>query len=57
MTLEGSKFHQMVQNFKGDGMVSLKKSQGGLWIIFIRLYTSATLFGDDDKKPKITRKL
>ena len=52
MTLEGSKFHQMVTNLKGDGMVSLKEYQGGLWILFIILYTSKTLFGADDKKTK-----
>ena len=50
MTLQGSKFHQMVPNLKGNGMVSIKKYQGGLWIIFIVLYNYATLFGDDDKK-------
>ena len=57
MTLEGSNFHQMVPNLKGDGTMSLKKFQGVLWIIFIRLYTSENLFGDNDKKTKITRKL
>ena len=57
MTLEGSNFHQMVPNLKGYGMVSIKTSQGGLWIIFIILYTSSNFFGANDKKTKITRKL
>ena len=57
MTLEGSNLHQMVQNLKGDGMVSLKTSQGVLWIIFIILYTYASMFGANDKNTKITRKL
>ena len=52
MTLEGSNFHQMVPNVKGDGMVRHKTSQGGLWIIWIRLYTYETLFGADDKNAK-----
>ena len=52
MTPEGSNFHQMVPNLKGDGMVGLKKYQGGLWILWIILYTSATFFWDDAKKAK-----
>ena len=50
MTLEASKFHQIVPNLKGDVMVSLKTSQGILWILCIRHYTSAYFFGSDDKK-------
>ena len=42
----------MVPNLKRDGMVSLKTSQGGLWILYIRLYTSAKLFGANEKIPK-----
>ena len=57
MTIEGSKFHQMVLNFKGNGMMSLKKYQGGLWILFIILYTSTNFFGANDKETQITRKL
>ena len=53
MTLEGSKFHQMVPNLKGNGMMSLKKSQVGLWILSIRLYTSANLLGLMTKGPKL----
>ena len=52
MTLEGSNFHQMIPNLKGNSMVSIKTSKGGLWILFIKLYTSATLFGADNKKAK-----
>ena len=57
MTLEGSNFHQMVQNLKGDGIVSLKNTQFFLWILCIILYTSTNLFWSNDKKTKITRKL
>ena len=57
MTLEGSNFHQMVPNLKGDGMESLKTSQGVLWILFIILYTSTNLFGANDNNTKITRQL
>ena len=57
MTVEGFEFHQMVPNSKGDGMVSLKKFKFFLWILCIRLYTSENLFGANDKKTKITRKL
>ena len=53
MTLEGANFHQMVPNLKGYGMVSIKKSQGVLWILFIRLYTSANVFWDNEKKTKL----
>ena len=52
MTLEGSNFHQMVPNLKGDGMVSIKNYQDGLQIICKILYTFETLFGDDDKNSK-----
>ena len=38
-------------------MVSIKTYKGGLWILFISLYTSANLFLANDKKTKITRKL
>ena len=57
MTLEGSNFHQMVPNLKGDGMVSIKKSQGVLWILCIIFYTSENFFGANYKNTKITRKL
>ena len=57
MTLKGSDFHQMILNLKGDGMESIKTSQGVLWILCIIIYTSANLFGANDKKTKITRKL
>ena len=53
MTLEGSNFHQMVPNLKVDDMVSIKKSQGVLWIIFIRIYTYANFFGVIKKIPKL----
>ena len=57
MTLEGSNFHQMVPNLKGNGVVGIEKYQGVLWIVFIILYKFETFFGDDDRKTKITRKL
>ena len=57
MTLEGSNIHQMVPNLKVNGMMSLNTSQFVLCILFIRIYTSANLFGDNDKNTKITRKL
>ena len=57
MTIEGSNFHQMVLNFRGNGMMSIKKYQGVLGILFIILYTSTNFFGDNDKRTKITRKL
>ena len=54
MTLEGSNFHEMVPNFKWNGMVSIKQSQVVLWILCIILYTYETFFGADDKKrPKL----
>ena len=53
MTLEGSNFHQMVLNLKGDDMVHLKKSQGVLWILCIILKASSNLFGSNEKKTKL----
>ena len=53
MILEGSNFHQMVSKLKGDGMVSIKKSQGGLWILCFILYIFANFFGANDKRPKL----
>ena len=53
MTLEGSNFHQIVPKLKGNGMVSIKKYEVVLWILRIILYTSTTMFGADDKRPKL----
>ena len=56
MTLEGSNIHQMVLNLKGDGIMSLKTYQCGLWIIFIIFNSSTNLFVANEKNTKITRK-
>ena len=45
MTLEGSNFHQIVQNLKGDGMVSIKKIQFGLWILLLEFIPLQTFLG------------
>ena len=50
MTLEGSNFHQMVPNLKGNGMESIETSKVVLWILLIINWTFATFFGADDKK-------
>ena len=56
MTLEGSNFHQMAPNWKGDGMVSIKKSQFFLWIIFLSYFIPLqTCLGLMKKRPKLLR--
>ena len=47
----------MVPNLKGYGMVSIKTSQGILWILCIGIYTSTKIVGANEKYTKITRKL
>ena len=47
----------MALNLKGDGMVSVKKYQGVLWILCIIIYTYEKKNWADDKNAKITRKL